>query len=293
MPSRDDTAQRPPKDKIDSTAARVALWRAMHVLVDPPPHVLEDDIGLRLLAPDDGWRRRPDMHPHGTSRARASIVARARFIEDLIVEQSGHGASQYVVLGAGLDSFAQRRPEIAARLHVYEIDRPGAQAWKQKRLIETGFGIPAWLKFVPVDFAANDSWWDRLTAAGFDPAKPAVVASTGVSMYLAREANLATMRHAAGLAPGSTFVMSFMLPLNLIEPEERPGREATEKFARMAGTPFTSLFSPPEILSMAGEAGFRNAKHIAATDLAQRYFTGRADGLRPSSSEELLVARTC
>jgi len=114
----------------DSTAVRVALWRAMHVQVDPPPHVLEDEIGLRLAAPDDGWRRRPDMDQHATSRSRASIVARARFIEDLVVEQAGHGVTQYVILGAGLDTFAQRRPAIASGLRVFEIDQPRPQAWK-------------------------------------------------------------------------------------------------------------------------------------------------------------------
>ena len=102
----------------DSTAARVALWRALHVDIYPPPHVLEDEIGLKLLAPDQGWRRRGDMDPQFTRPFRASIVARARFIEDLVVEQAGRGLSQYVILGAGLDSFAQRRPEIASRLRV-------------------------------------------------------------------------------------------------------------------------------------------------------------------------------
>jgi O-methyltransferase involved in polyketide biosynthesis len=81
----------------DGTAVRVALWRAMHVQVDPPPHVLEDEIGLQLTAPDDGWRRRPDMDPRATSGFRAAIVARARFIEDLVAEQAGHGVGQYVV----------------------------------------------------------------------------------------------------------------------------------------------------------------------------------------------------
>src|SRR5438132_1075471 len=138
----------------DSTAVRVALWRAMHVQVDPPPHVLEDEIGLRLADPDDGWRDRPDMHPHGTRPFRVSIVARARFIEDLVVEQAGRGVGQYVILGAGLDTFAQRKPEIASRLHAFEVDRPGPQAWKRQRLIELGFGIPEWLRLVPVDFAA-------------------------------------------------------------------------------------------------------------------------------------------
>lgn len=110
----------------DSTAVRVALWRAMHVEVDPPPHVLEDEIGLRLVAPDGDWRHRPDMDPHFTRYFRASIVARARFIEDLVVEQTGHGVGQYVIPGAGLDTFAQRRPEIAAGMRVFEIDQPGS-----------------------------------------------------------------------------------------------------------------------------------------------------------------------
>src|SRR5256885_1621777 len=95
----------------DSTAVRVALWRAMHVQIDPPPHVLEDEIGLRLVAPEDGWRSRPDMDPHFTSSFRASIVARARFIEDLVTEEAGRGVALYVILGAGLDTFAQRRPD--------------------------------------------------------------------------------------------------------------------------------------------------------------------------------------
>src|SRR5579883_2671305 len=111
----------------DSTAVRVALWRALHVLVDPPPHVIADEIGLALAAPDDGWRSRPDMDPDGTRPFRASIVARARFIEDLVIAQADRGVGQYVILGAGLDSFAQRRPEAAARLRVFEVDRPGAQ----------------------------------------------------------------------------------------------------------------------------------------------------------------------
>jgi len=109
----------------DSTAVRVALWRAMHVQIDPPPHVLEDEIDLRLANPDDDWRRRPDMDPLGTRPFRASIVARARFIEDLVTEQAGRGIGQYVILGAGLDTFAQRRPEIASRLRVFEVDPPG------------------------------------------------------------------------------------------------------------------------------------------------------------------------
>src|ERR1700733_14238719 len=122
--------------RADPTAVRVALWRAMHVQVDAPPHVLEDEVGLRLAGPDDGRRDRPDMHPAGTCRFRGAIVARARFIEDLVVEQAGRGVTQYVILGAGLDTFAQRRAEVAGRLLVFEVDQPGPQAWKRQRLIE-------------------------------------------------------------------------------------------------------------------------------------------------------------
>lgn len=275
----------------ESTAVRVALWRALHVQVDPPPHVIEDEVGLRLVAPDDDWRRRPDMDPQGTRRFRASIVARARFIEDLIVEQAGCGVNQYVILGAGLDTFAQRRPEIASGLTVFEVDQPGPQAWKRRRLLELGFGIPEWLRLVPVDFEAGGSWWTQLIAAGFDAARPAVVVSTGVSLYLTRDAIAATLRQVAGLAPGSTFVMSFVVPIELAEPEERPGYEAAERGARASGTPFLSFFTPEEMLALAREAGFKRADCVSGADLAQRYFAGRADGVRPGS-EPLLVAST-
>lgn len=275
----------------DSTAVRVALWRAMHVQVDPPPHVLEDEIALRLAAPDDGWRRRPDMDQHATRLFRASIVARARFIEDLVVEQAGRGVSQYVILGAGLDTFVQRRPEIASSLKVFEVDQPGPQAWKRRRLIELGFGIPEWLRLVPVDFEAGGSWWEQLETAGFDAGQPAVVASTGVSMYLTDDAIAATLRQIAVLAPGSTLAMTFILPLEFAEPEERPGFEAAEQGARAAGTPFISFFTPPEMLALAREAGFRQVQHVLAATLTECYFAGRADGLRPGS-EALLVATT-
>ena len=166
---------------------------------------------------------------------RASIVARARFIEDLVAEQAGRGVGQYVILGAGLDTFAQRRPELAARLRVFEVDQPGPQAWKRQRLIELGFGVPEWLRLVPVDFEAGGSWWEQLAAAGFDPGRPAVVASTGVTMYLTKDANAATLRQIAGLAPGSTLAMTFLLPIELLDDADRPGFEGREGRAGQPG----------------------------------------------------------
>jgi methyltransferase (TIGR00027 family) len=276
----------------DSTAVRVALWRAMHVQVDSPPHVLADEIGLQLAAPDDGWRARPDMDPEGTSGFRAAIVARARFIEELVAEQADHGVAQYVILGAGLDTFAQREPQIAARLQVFEVDQPGPQAWKRRRLIELGYGIPDWLHLVPVDFEASGAWWQQLAAAGFDAGQPAIVASTGVTMYLTKAATAAALRQLAGLAPGSTLAMTFLLPTELLDAADRSGLQASAKGARSSGTPFISFYTPQEMLALAHDAGFKDARHVSGSTLAQRYFVDRADGLRPSTGEDFVIATT-
>lgn len=276
----------------DNTAVRSALWRALHVEQDAPPHVFEDLVGARLAAPEEGWRERPDMSPF-TRPFRASIVARARFVEDLVAEQAARGVSQYVILGAGLDTFAQRKPELAATINVFEIDQPATQQWKRQRLTELGFGVPPFLHLVPVNFEAGEAWWEQLGAAGFDFAKPAVVASTGVSMYLTQEAIMATLRQVATLAPGSTLAMSFMLPIELNDPEIRTSVERAAAGAKASGTPWLSFFTPAEILALAREAGFANVRHISAAALAERYFASCADGLRPpNNSEELLVATT-
>ena len=191
----------------DDTALRAALWRALHVEIDPPPHVFEDLLGLRLAA--------------------------------------------------------------------------------------LGFGVPSLPRFVPVDFEAGDAWWERLVAAGFDPAQRAVVASTGVSMYLTKEAIFATLHQVARLAPGSTLVMSFMLPIEMAEAALRPAIERAAAGARANGTPFISFFMPSEMLALARHAGFKDVCHVSAAALAQRYFADRTDGLRPpDNSEELLVAST-
>lgn len=275
----------------ENTAARVALWRALHVQVDAPPHVFVDEVGLQLVAPEDNWQSRPDMSPF-TRPFRASIVARARFIEDWVREQAAKGVEQYVILGAGLDTFAQRQTELASRLRVYEIDRAGPQAWKRKRLIELGFGLPDYLNFVAVDFESGEDWWERLVAAGFNPRLPSVVVSTGVSMYLSKQAIAATLSKVAAAAPGSSLVMSFMLPISMADPELQPSIERAAAGARANGTPFISFFAPDGMLDLASDAGLKQCQHVSAVELTERYFATRSDGLRPPrNAEELLVAR--
>jgi methyltransferase (TIGR00027 family) len=276
----------------DNTAVRTALWRALHVETDAPPHVFEDVVGLKLVEPEPGWHERPDMNPF-TRPFRASILARARFVEDLVAEQAARGTSQYVILGAGLDTFAQRRSDLASHLQVFEIDQPALQEWKRRRLVELGFGVPPFLHLVPVNFEAGDAWWEKLCVAGFDAGKPAAVASTGVSMYLTREAIMATLQRAASLAQGSVFVMSFLLPIELNDPAIRAGVERAAAGAKASGTPWLSFFTPAEMLALARAAGFGKVEHVSAAALAERYFADRSDGLRPpNNSEELLVATT-
>ncbi|MET7567839.1 class I SAM-dependent methyltransferase [Streptomyces sp. NPDC005492] len=274
----------------DHTAVRVALWRALHAQVDPPPHVIEDEVGLRLADPGDDWRDRPDMDVEATRRIRASIVARARFVEDVVLEQAEKGVDQYVVLGAGLDTFAQRRPELGAKIRVFEVDRPGTQAWKRRRLAELGYDVPDWLRFVPVDFEGD--WWGRLAAAGLDTGRPAVVAATGVTMYLTQDAITTIFRLIARLAPGSTLVTTFLRPVDDVEPEQRAQLEVAVEGARAAGTPFLSFFTPEQVLELGRECGFRETRHVSASELAQRYFAGRGAGVGPSRGEEVMVAGT-
>ncbi|HUZ59470.1 MAG TPA: class I SAM-dependent methyltransferase [Hanamia sp.] len=281
-----------PNKKIsqpDNTAVRTALWGALHIEIDAKPHILEDETGLQLIAPDKDWHQRPDMDLEFTKRLRASMVARARFIEDLIIEQSKKGIRQYVILGAGLDTFAQRRPDIASRLHVYEIDQPGTQTWKQQRLIELGFGVPKWLHFAPVNFEISP-WWDQLLTAGFDIHKPAVVACTGVTLCLTKQAISDTLHQMAKLAPGSKLAMTFYLPIDLIDEEDKPLQQISEKGARNAGTPMISFFTPDEILALANEAGFKESRIISSKDLEQYYFTNRTDNLIPAIGEIFLLA---
>jgi methyltransferase (TIGR00027 family) len=272
----------------EHTAVRVSLWRALHVQVDPEPHVFSDELGVKLVG-DENWRSRPDMNLDFSKSMRASIVGRARFIEDLVEKKVSEGVVQYVILGAGLDTFAQRRPEIASDLHVFEVDQPGPQAWKKKRLIDLGFNLPEWLHFVPVDFEAGESWWNKLTAAGFDKNRPAIVISAGVSMYLTKEANLATLEQMAKLAPGSTFAMTFLHALDLLPNQERATMEFVMKKAHDAGTPFLSLFTGNELLQMAKEAGFKNSYYVSANDLFQKYFSHRSDGLNAGTAEGFIV----
>ncbi|MFV0316783.1 MAG: class I SAM-dependent methyltransferase [Microthrixaceae bacterium] len=272
----------------DSSAVRTALWRALHVQLDAAPHLITDEIGLALVDPDDGWQQRGDMHPVGTAPYRIGIVARTRFVEDLLIDE---GVNQYVLLGAGLDTFAQRHPELSERIKVFEIDQPGATEWKRTRLEELGYGVPANLHLVPVDFEVVGSWWGALLGAGFDQSAPALVSSSGVSMYITRDATGSTLEQLSVLAPGSAVLMTFMFPFEMTDPAERPGLEGAARGAEASGTPWISFYTSDEMVQLALDAGFTDARVVTTAELTERYLKDRPDGLRASGGEGVLVAR--
>lgn len=275
----------------EHTAVRVALWRALHVLIDTKPHVFSDELSAKLVN-EENWRDRPDMQPDFSMPMRAGIVGRARFVEDLVLESIEKGVDQFVILGAGLDTFAQRNPQVATKIDIFEIDQPGPQLWKQKRLEELGFKSSNKLHFVPVNFEEGELWWKKLDEHGFDRSRPAIIVSTGVSMYLSLAANMATFEQIAKLAPGSIFAMTFLLALDLLSPQEKSIMQFVMKKAKESGTPFLSLFSPKEIQTLAIKSGFKKCEYISADDLFQRYFASRTDGLNAGKAENFIVAIT-
>lgn len=270
----------------DNTAVRVALWRALHLEIDAPPHIIEDDLGLQLAAPGAGWQQRGDMHPEGTRQARLSIVTRARFTEDLV---RSTGTQQYVILGAGLDTFALRHNSC---INVYEIDQPLTQAWKKQRIQELGWAIPDTLHFVPVDFEKDTDWLKSLAQQGFDLSQPAVISCTGVSMYLSHEAITDLLQKVAAMAKGTTLSMTFLLPKEHLQPDEQRLLEMAMKGAAAAGTPFLSFFTPDDMLALAHKAGFKYAEVVNGDELTKKYFQGRKDGLSLSNSELILIANS-
>ncbi len=268
---------------------RTALWRALHVLTDDKPYIIADQVGYDLIKPEKDWQERPDMKY--TKRLRASIVARARLIEDVAIEQIAKGAKQYVLLGAGLDSFAQRNTEIGSQVDIYEIDQPGTLSWKEEKLIKNGYKIPDHLHFVPVDFEAS-SWWTELLYKGFDIHKKTVVSCTGVTLYLTKEAIINSLKKMTALASGSTIAIAFYLPLEQLDEEDKPMQEMAIKGAAASGTPFISFFPVEDVVNLAAKIGLKEIRILSTKDMTEKYFKDRSDRLVPATGEFFLLAKT-
>lgn len=273
------------------TALRVAMRRAAHQLYDAHPLVFTDPYAVRILGPHTAEvERTPGLNPANKPRPfsialRAFLIARSRYAEDLLARAVGDGIAQYVILGAGLDTFALRNPH--PRLSVFEVDHPATQAWKRELLRETDLPTPASLIFVPVDFE-RQSLKDQLLACGFDSTRPAFFSWLGVVPYLTLEAFRTTLSFIAGQPPGSGLVFDYSQPRSALPFREQLAFDSLASRVQLAGESFQLFFTPNQAAREL--AAFYNIEDLGSPELNTRYFTDRPDELRTMGSAGRIVS---
>lgn len=251
-----------------------AAHRAVHQVLERGV-IFNDPLALRILGPDAEAIVRDAENDLSRRRLRIFIAVRSRFAEDSLAAAVGRGVSQLVVLGAGLDTFAYRTT-LENALRIFEVDHPATQAWKRERLAEAGISIPETLTFAPVDFE-RETLVDGLAAAGFDPERQTFFTWLGVVPYLTEQAIFATLGYIAGLAGGGHVVFDYANPADSIHDEV--GRAAHDELAARvaaAGESFKSYFDTDALIDKLRSMGFRDVEDLGPTQIAERYFPGRA-----------------
>ncbi|MGB6742436.1 MAG: class I SAM-dependent methyltransferase [Terracidiphilus sp.] len=261
--------------RASKTAFGVARRRAVHQMLDRPP-VLDDPIAIPLLGPHFAYDKLKEMHPF--SRAfRAFMAARSRYAEDHLAAAAAQGVEQYVVLGAGLDTFAYRNP--FPRVRVFEVDFPATQQWKRELLAQAAIPVPAGLTFVPLDFE-HKTLAAGLAESGFNAQIPAFFGWLGVAPYLTLDAFRATLETIAALPARTGVSFDYGVPRHALG---MLGRIAFDRLAARvaaAGEPFRLFFTPEELDAEFRRAGFHRFEQRGSHELNAMYFTGRADGLK-------------
>lgn len=273
------------------TALRVAMRRAAHQVLDVP-RVLDDPLALRILGADRESELMANPHAFEAGPVskyfRAFMAVRSRFAEDTLAAAVAAGTRQYVVLGAGLDTFAYRNPH--AGLRVYEVDFPATQAWKKWRLGEARIEIPASVVFAPVDFE-HQTLAQGLADAGFHSALPTQFSMLGVVPYLTTDALDATWRFVAACGPGSGIVFDYSIPRAAMSFVARRVYDAMAARVAAAGEPFRTAFDPAELEEHLRALGFQAFQDLDAREINARYLAGRRDGLKVGGSGRLMAAR--
>jgi methyltransferase (TIGR00027 family) len=271
----------------------VAVSRAAHLLLDEP-RVLEDPIALAIVgaAAVAAIRTAPLRYRVRPARyLRAFLVARSRVAEEALAQAVRGGVRQYVVLGAGLDTFAYRNPYRAEGLTVFEVDHPATQAWKRGQLEAAGIAVPASLRFVSVDFETQQLG-ERLAAAGLRADERAFFSWLGVSMYLTRAAIGATLGYVAGLPRGSGIVFDYAMPPAGLSPVRRLVVRALLKRVAAAGEPWKTFFEPRALAAQLRALGLTELEDLGCEDLNARFFGARSDGLRTGALGRVMCARS-
>jgi len=260
------------------TALRVAMRRAAHQLYDARPLVLDDPIAVPILGQTyaEELRRTPTRPDRPWSVAlRAFMVARSRYAEDNLARAVAGGVTQYVLLGAGLDTFAHRNPW--PHLHVFEVDHPATQEWKRELLGESGLPAPERHSYIPVDFETQ-TLAAQLDAAGFDAAAPTFFSWLGVVPYLTHAAFRASIGFISARPAGTGVTLDYSQPRSALPPLERLALDSLASRVQQAGEPFQLFFTPAEIAHEL--AAFRAIEDLGSAQINARYFTERADSLR-------------
>jgi methyltransferase (TIGR00027 family) len=291
--------------KPSATALICAMVRAAHLLWDQSPKIFEDTLALQLsgceseatlkaqidhMDAEVARNTNPDFAQTFRRSITAAVVTRSRYLEDEVNEAVRRGVSQYVILGAGLDSFAYRRPELAKVLHIFEVDHPATQAWKRVRLHAAGVELPANLSLVPVDFE-KESLIEKLRMSGYRTDAPALFSWLGVTMYLSNDAIFGTLRTVAALAPGTEIIFEYNVPKDLVDEETQKILAAAMTGAQARGEPQGTFFEPAKLAELVRNIGFAEVSDFGPDEAGARYFNGRIDGLRPLALNHYMRAR--
>lgn len=266
------------------TAQRVALRRAAHQLLDKPK-VFDDPLAVAIA--DGEFEPSADAQKPYSRALRAFLVVRSRHAEDQLARAVARGVRQYVVLGAGLDTFAYRNPFQSSGLHVFEVDHPRTQEWKRARLREASIPVPSEMTFAAVDFE-RQSLEDGLLQAGFEKQRPAFFSWLGVTPYLSRTAFDATIQFIAGMPSDSGVVFDFAVERSLLTPLQQIALDALAERVARAGEPFRLFFDPAALVHDLKRLGFGHIEDLNCAQINARYFSGRSDGLAVSGGGHLL-----
>jgi methyltransferase (TIGR00027 family) len=214
----------------------------------------------------------------GLQAARALATMRNRYAEDELSKAIARGVRQYVILGAGLDSFAYRRRDLAGVIRVFEVDHPATQQWKRARLEALNVSLPDHLTFVPVNFE-HHTLSEALQTSGYRPEEPAFFAWLGVTPYLTEEAVFETLRFVAATALGSEIVFEYAQPVSVLDDENKRVAVVYEALATARGEPWRSRFESASLAARLQELGFTQVWDFGPEEANARYFRGRTDGL--------------
>jgi methyltransferase (TIGR00027 family) len=280
------------QDRSSRTAAGAALMRAAHQVLDDNPHILDDSVSIGLV--EGSGREELLAHADGLRSAELKVarswsVMRSRFAQDCLREACANCVGQFVILGAGFDTFAYRQPEWAKGLRIFEVDQPATQAVKRERLDVRAIPRPANLAFVPCDFE-REALPEVLAAASFDAHARAFFSWLGVTPYLSVEAIEVTLRFVAGLPRGSSIVFTFNLPEALLGGSAREHRKMSVNWAGSLGEPHLTMLPPQEWMELLKRVGFSSVFHLTPAIAQARYFVGRRDGLAAVEHSRMMLA---